>query len=386
MSNSSSNTTGKRWTRIAPGLFRDLNGTINQVKRKGRKVVWKRLEGISGNTKAKVMVEPLPEGQIEYPALPRCEPEVKQVHSPLPIRKTKGSMHASQLQSEAASPSNLARPPTTAASPSQSTSTIEDVVEEMLQVKAAKVSKGHLKDLEGRLARFAKEYGSRPISGITGPMLEDYIGRIAGAPRTRLNNLRHIQALLRFASRRGHLPKDAVDYLLSYVEPPENSQGEVAIFTSAKMHEIFAAARPEMIPFIAIGGFAGLRTAEIARLDWSKVDLEEKIITVDAAKSKTGSRRVVPVQPNLLAWLRPYAKDEGQVLPFVSWWNQLPAIAGGWKKNGLRHSFCSYRLAVLKDEAQVSYEAGNSPEMIQRHYKALVTEKQGKAWFNIVPS
>jgi hypothetical protein len=76
----------------------------------------------------------------------------------------------------------------------------------------------------------------------------------------------------------------------------------------------------------------------------------------------------------------------GPVLPFASWWNQLPTISGGWKKNALRHSFCSYRLAVIKDVAQVSLEAGNSPQMIHAHYKSLVTEKQGLEWFNIFPS
>jgi hypothetical protein len=56
-----------------------------------------------------------------------------------------------------------------------------------------------------------------------------------------------------------------------------------------------------------------------------------------------------------------------------------------WVRNGLRHSFCSYRLAVTHDPARVATEAGNSPNMIHRHYKALVTEKEGHEWFSIVP-
>lgn len=30
-------------------------------------------------------------------------------------------------------------------------------------------------------------------------------------------------------------------------------------------------------------------------------------------------------------------------------------------------------------------EAGNSANMVHRHYKALVTEAQGKEWFSIQP-
>ena len=56
-----------------------------------------------------------------------------------------------------------------------------------------------------------------------------------------------------------------------------------------------------------------------------------------------------------------------------------------WKHNALRHSFCSYRLADVKSAAQVSLEAGNSPQMVFRHYRELVTEKGAKAWFAITP-
>jgi hypothetical protein len=56
-----------------------------------------------------------------------------------------------------------------------------------------------------------------------------------------------------------------------------------------------------------------------------------------------------------------------------------------WKHNALRHSFCSYRLAFVKSAAEVALEAGNSPQMIFRHYPELVTEDEAKAWFAIEP-
>jgi integrase len=36
----------------------------------------------------------------------------------------------------------------------------------------------------------------------------------------------------------------------------------------------------------AIGGFAGLRSAEIQRLEWSDIDLQRRFITVSALKAK----------------------------------------------------------------------------------------------------
>ena len=35
-----------------------------------------------------------------------------------------------------------------------------------------------------------------------------------------------------------------------------------------------------------------------------------------------------------------------------------------WPHNGLRHSYISYRLAIVKDAAKVALEAGNSPDII----------------------
>ena len=57
-----------------------------------------------------------------------------------------------------------------------------------------------------------------------------------------------------------------------------------------------------------------------------------------------------------------------------------------WKHNGLRHSFISYRVAVIKNVAQVALEAGNSPAMIFSNYRELVTPQDAKAWFAIVPA
>ena len=56
-----------------------------------------------------------------------------------------------------------------------------------------------------------------------------------------------------------------------------------------------------------------------------------------------------------------------------------------WAKNGLRHSFISYRLAILDDTARVALEAGNSPQVIFGHYRELVTPEAAKAWFEVMP-
>ena len=53
--------------------------------------------------------------------------------------------------------------------------------------------------------------------------------------------------------------------------------------------------------------------------------------------------------------------------------------------NGLRHSYASYRLAVTANAPEVSLEMGNTPQMIHRHYRELVTPAKAEKWFSLLP-
>src|SRR5262249_83931 len=117
---------------------------------------------------------------------------------------------------------------------------------------------------------------------------------------------------------------------------------------------------PDVLPMLTMGAFAGLRDAEIKRLDWSEVDLARGYIEINADKDKSARRRIIPIQPNLAAWLAPYSEKKGMVVP-VNARKKLDTArkAAGlarWPKNGLRHSFASYRLAAIHDAPRVASE------------------------------
>ena len=58
-------------------------------------------------------------------------------------------------------------------------------------------------------------------------------------------------------------------------------------------------------------------------------------------------------------------------------------IADLWPHDVARHSYASYRLAVLGDVHKLANEMGNSVNVIHKHYKAPFTEEEGTAYFSI---
>ena len=143
------------------------------------------------------------------------------------------------------------------------------------------------------------------------------------------------------------------------------------------------------LPYLVIGAFAGLRNIEITRLDWSHIRLARGFIECEASMTKTRRRRLVPISENLLAWLQPIALPAGPVAPYRDVATALDyfckKIGMTWKRNALRHSYISYRLALVPDTARVALECGNSANIIFQHYRELVTPDQAQEWFNICP-
>jgi len=66
-----------------------------------------------------------------------------------------------------------------------------------------------------------------------------------------------------------HSGRPTASSQLRKVKVPDS---EIGIFTLGDFARIIHAASSRLIPLLAISAFAGIRSAEIARLDWSAVD------------------------------------------------------------------------------------------------------------------
>jgi integrase len=176
------------------------------------------------------------------------------------------------------------------------------------------------------------------------------------------------------------------------LRPEHANTAEVEFYTPKEFRALLETADGPMRAMMAIGGLAGLRTAELLRLDWADVWRVRGHVEVTAGKSKTRQRRLVEIRPALAAWLAEFRTFKtGKLctlheITFQQHFVELCKEAGVTRKvNGLRHAFCTYHFASHGNENLTAQQAGNSPTMIHAHYKGLATKKEAETWFAVKP-
>ena len=265
---------------------------------------------------------------------------------------------------------------------------VADVVTELLALKKNRgAADRYLDDLRFRLEKFTEKFQCN-VGSVTTADVQAWLDGLKLSSQSYANNRRVAHLLFEFAVARGY----ALDNPAAKVERPKIRNGEIEIFTPEETRKLLAAASEDFLPCLALGMFAGLRSAEIERVTWLDIDLKQRHVIVGADASKTASRRIVPRAENLAAWLAPYAERQGSL------WahgrdgfhkrQEATAKAAGvtWKKNGARHSFASYSFALCADAGRVAGYCGNSPGVIHRHYKQLCTPADAHKFFNLKPA
>ena len=241
-------------------------------------------------------------------------------------------------------------------------------------------------DLRLRLGRFGRDVPGRNLAEINTAEIDDWLTRLGVGPVTRNTFRRDLRTLFSFGVSRRYCSDNPVIQSRKVRE----IDGDIRVLTIQQVKQLLASAVPEMIPFWAIGLFSGLRRAEIERLDWAQIDLKDRNIEVKARHSKTAARRLVSIQPNLAAWLKPHRRPAGSVCPqhlrkHLEEDRDRAGLLEDWPQNASRHSFGSYHLAHFKDAPALALQMGNSPNVIFKHYRQLVKPKVAADYWRIAP-
>lgn len=285
--------------------------------------------------------------------------------------------------------------------------TVPELVKEMVKtLEQDKRGAYHIRDLNVRLGRFAADFPGQ-IRDVTTEQIEAWLrglkslakgARRGGALKGRSrNNYRNaIVELSNYARKHGYLPKDLSTEASSANRVPENDKRDNEIFLPGQMDDLLTQAPLRLIPGMAIKAFSGVRTEEVALMDWKHIAFRrgKGYIILPKTITKKKRRRILPLSANLRKWIEPF---EGMTGRICSNWSTPQSVFQAWERfanrrgikagaNRFRNSYISYRVAETDDPEKVALETGNSAEVIMEDYLELTTPEDAARWFKVSPS
>lgn len=122
--------------------------------------------------------------------------------------------------------------------------------------------------------------------------------------------------------------------------------------------------------------------------------LEEAIEAVDSESERTGKTKTAVIEDAVL--FRRQFGDEAEAagsrlpLPYSTRRRAVRRARihlglAAWPQDVLRHTCASYWVAKIKDVGEVALELGNSPSVLLRHYRELVTGEDADRFWAIKP-
>jgi len=243
------------------------------------------------------------------------------------------------------------------------------------------------------VGNFVRDMGNRYMNTITLPVLEEWLTKRKFLPATRCAYLRHIGAFFSYAIKKNYMVENPVLSL----DKTRTDRKQVTYLSANDTRKLLSAASehyPDMVPYLAISLFAGLRPVEIhgehsghGPLDWRDIDLIKGKIVVRPEQDKIRRGRNVTISVGLRSWLIPYRRDAGPVF------YQRRQLHGAVKKSGvkyskdvLRHSFATWHWALHRHEGQTACELGDTLDTVRKHYvNSMVDTDDAAAYWAIAP-
>jgi integrase len=286
----------------------------------------------------------------------------------------------------------------------------------------------HLEQMRRDLEHLGRHFAGQSVADIQlAPLAAWWDLRAGTAGRHRKQGIRRSLVSFFLWARKETLTAPGLTTVAERLPSLSTGDGSLYVFSPDEFALLAHHVSEPFLPWLIFGAFCGLRPEEIAPktatprkpkpgsplakprparqqkpgLMWEHIDWQFNVIRLPKEVSKGGKRaRIIPLQPVALAWLAHHGVDEnwhGRVCETdaatAGETKRLGAIldehyqrSTGWPDDALRHSYASYRNAVLRSLPQVAEEMGNSEAMLHKHYHNPKTAAEGEAWFSLDPA
>ncbi len=286
--------------------------------------------------------------------------------------------------------------------------TVSELVDTYMQESEAdNLRHRTIKDLRHRLGRLVKIYGNTRVDQIDGPDIRHTLQHMktqnekAYSATTRKHFHMAWQALFNYAIERGYIEANPVSSKtrLRRRSMKSGHRPDPEVWTPTEAANILKSARehcPGMVAPLALGMFAGIRTAEIRRLEWEKhIDLVRGIVKIGTDIAKKRSVRNVTISDNLKKWLALDPTQSNMVAKQSDhqWRSRIAEIVkhadgiNAWKQNAMRHSFGTYHLEHHGKPQKTALEMGHvdGGGVLFEHYRQLTDKATAEAYWKIEP-
>lgn len=255
------------------------------------------------------------------------------------------------------------------------------------------LSNAQLKHIRTDLRRLEVKFEGKRVGEITAADLIAFLDSGGYSLKT-YNNYRGIYStFFKYAFHRGWIAENPILRIPNH--RVRRARGMATTFSAAQTRDLMrhfeSCDGGRWIPYFALCLFAGIRPGvpdgEITKIRPESVNLDAGLIFITGEMSKVREPRRITIQPNLAAWLRAYPLD------------RYPVIVGDFKKRRekfkdqfqlthdvIRHTFISMFVAKFRSIGEAALQAGNSEQIIRKHYLDLKSQTEAEEYFSIYPT
>ena len=253
------------------------------------------------------------------------------------------------------------------------------------------------------LHNLGRRYGRRPISSITRDNILDWQDDIGGSLVTKHNHQRVARRFFKWCVETLD-DSPIVRSPMAKIKRIQMEHVDPMLLVPQQMAACLAYAKGtgdvQLLASLCLGGFQGIRSAEIVRMDWSHIDWKnDHVHVMNPKKVKRWHPRHLKIEPALRRHLEAVALSRGPIFPGATsnvvqvrlTRRRKPMLKRvglpAWPSNTLRHTYKSYHEAIHGHALTQDQMGHSNPNMTRYGYGAdsaggiFVTEELAKEWF-----
>jgi integrase len=262
---------------------------------------------------------------------------------------------------------------------------IEEVFENFMRgIERKRRHPRYLYDLRRIFATFVRDTGIAQLADVTSEIVEQWVCDNKLSSASQRHRLALVRPLFTWAKKRRMIAINPVEGAL--FEFADKRKGEPLAFGIKECRAMLQTAVqqfPELIGYLTLGMFLGVRPEESSKLSVESLSLENSTLLIPSEIAKSRRRRVIELPSVAEEWFAVWLdmdSHEGKFQPpnFRRRWNRFRETSGlakTWIHDGLRHTFASMHYAAHQNVSQLKAMMGHgeSEQVLFDHYRAVQT-------------